>query len=178
MAMLCSRTTPIDSSLPSPGELLQSHQLHGNVPTVIHNTNPQQDNIYDRLHYRQLESQANHDRREVQELPPLLAGQKVSVQSPVDHKWTPGTITNNRSEPRSYDVATPDGRIARRNRSHLRERAEQGAKKLETDKSNIVPSVPTASIPVKPPEFTAQSQPALRRSERTTKAPERLIESA
>ena len=32
MAMLCSWTTPIDSSLPSPGELLQSRQLRGNIP--------------------------------------------------------------------------------------------------------------------------------------------------
>ena len=37
--------------------------------------------------------------------------------------WSPGKVTDKCQEPRSYIVETPAGARARRNRSHIRERA-------------------------------------------------------
>ena len=37
MALLCIRTTPVDSNVPSPGELLFGRKLQGNLPVRISN---------------------------------------------------------------------------------------------------------------------------------------------
>ena len=53
MALLCLRTTPIDSKLPSPAELLCSRKVKSNLPIVIKNTLPHKDQIYNRHTERQ-----------------------------------------------------------------------------------------------------------------------------
>ena len=75
--------------------------------------------IQDKLASCQINQQAMHDRRGVQELPPLALGQCVSVQSDINHNWLLGVITNIRPKPRSYVIETPDGCIVHGNHKHL-----------------------------------------------------------
>ena len=190
LALLNLRATPIDSSLPSPGELLQNRLLRTKVPSVIRNQDLQRDNVYDNLKTRQEKMKRNHD-RSAQELSPLIPGQQISVLGHRDHKWHPGTVTQVCPQPRSYLVATPDGRVARRNRSHLRERVGEyisnpsrreepvvAFRPLREPAPLVTPSVDTAPAPVPVPTPTAVPvQPTEpRRSERANKgiAPEGL----
>ena len=53
MALLCLRTTPIDSKLPSPSEILCNRKVKSNLPIIIKNTLPHNDQIYNRHTERQ-----------------------------------------------------------------------------------------------------------------------------
>ncbi|XP_041453631.1 uncharacterized protein K02A2.6-like [Lytechinus variegatus] len=53
MALLCLRTTPIDSELSSPAELLCDRKFKSNLPLVIHNTSSRKEQNYQRLQQRQ-----------------------------------------------------------------------------------------------------------------------------
>ncbi|ELU18074.1 hypothetical protein CAPTEDRAFT_195867 [Capitella teleta] len=69
----------------------------------------------------QRESQKiNHDQRAGPELPPLHAGQAVSVMDTRTGTWEDGSVKKLTNKPRSYIVETPRGTL-RRNRKHLRE---------------------------------------------------------
>nr|XP_006814709.1 PREDICTED: uncharacterized protein LOC102804509 [Saccoglossus kowalevskii] len=57
---------------------------------------------------------------EVVQLPyqPLKPGDQVRVQN--DKIWTPGEVVAATEQPRSYQILTPNGKVLRRNRSHIR----------------------------------------------------------
>ncbi|PIK45274.1 hypothetical protein BSL78_17871 [Apostichopus japonicus] len=60
---------------------------------------------------------------ERQTLPPLYPGQHVHVQNQDTGHWFPATVRNKTAEPRSYIIETPNGKVVRRNRQHIREAA-------------------------------------------------------
>ena len=53
MALLCLRTTPVDSIIPSPMEMLCGRKGRGNLPVKLRNTQTDQETIMDRLLQRQ-----------------------------------------------------------------------------------------------------------------------------
>ena len=58
----------------------------------------------------------------MKELPPLVVGQRVTVQDHQTGKWSPAVVIEKCQEPRSYLNKRTDGQtILRRNRKHLRE---------------------------------------------------------
>ncbi len=122
MALLCLRTTPIDSKLPSPAELLNNRKLVVNLPTRVRY---EDDAVKERLQTRQDTQKMYHDRT-AHDLPSLVPGQPVSVQDKRTGQWKPGTIESIRPEPRSYTVNTGSGTV-RRNRAHLRPAAMPSA---------------------------------------------------
>ena len=123
MSMLCLRSTPVDSELPSPAELLYQRKLKSNLPIRIRNEMPNRDKINQRLTERQESMKYYHDRN-AQDLSPLVTGQRVFVQNQSTKKWVPGTVNCKRPEFRSYEVQTESGSTLRRNRRHLRPAGE------------------------------------------------------
>ena len=61
MALLCIRTTPVDSNDPSPGELLFGRKLQGNLPVRISNRDHRRDEIHARLVAKQQKQKIYYD---------------------------------------------------------------------------------------------------------------------
>ena len=119
MALLTLRTTPIDSHLKSPAEILFQRKIKANLPIITPNTLTDRDEIAERLTERQDKYKTNYD-RSAKDLDPLYEGQSVLVQDQDTGKWKPGTVKLKCVEPRSYIIAMPNGRLLRRNRVHIR----------------------------------------------------------
>ena len=130
-ALLCLRTTPIDSVLPSPAELLYGRKIRGTMPVKISNPLPNKDNIADRLGKRQDQQKQYHDRN-AHDQSPLHKGQNVRIQD--GKRWAPGVVVSKRPEPRSYEIVTQNGNILRRNRRHIK---ETGEKHFEEPESKV-----------------------------------------
>ena len=167
-ALLCLRTTPIDSSLPSPAELLFGRQLRDNLPRKMkRNTNS--DNVADQLHRRQHLQKQHHD-KSCRTLPSLNAGQRVSIRSPPAKFWQPAIIKEKLSDaPRSYTVVTPSGKELRRNRSHIRDVPQDQPRAIET-----TPPPDTAEPTEKTIRTPASTDVCQTRSGRIVTAPKRL----
>ena len=119
LALLCLRTTPIDSALPSPAELLNGRKYRDNLPSKTRNNNCDKDSVYSRLLDHQAKQTEYHDNHGVRRLSPLRPGQHVTVQDHSTGKWTPAVVHNTCPEPRSYMVQMPDGPTLRHNRAHI-----------------------------------------------------------
>lgn len=119
MALLCLRTTPIDSKLPSPSELLFGRKLQDNLPRTI-NRSTNSDQVTDRLKEKQEIQRFYHDRN-VRPLPVLPRGTSITIQNPSTKKWEPAVIKEKLEVPRSYIVTSQAGSELRRNRCHMRE---------------------------------------------------------
>lgn len=119
------RSTPIDSHLPSPAEMLLGRKIQTNLPVVTADQNQRRD-VEKRLRTRQ-EKQKQYFDRSTKALPPLKPAQGVRVQDHSTGKWLPGVIQGSRPdhEPRSYDVEMPSGNILRRNRRQIKETEER-----------------------------------------------------
>ncbi|KAJ8034167.1 hypothetical protein HOLleu_20892 [Holothuria leucospilota] len=85
MALLCIRTTSIDSQIPSPAELLYNRKIRSTLPTQIHNNNPHKDEISERLQTRQSTQKDYYDKG-TQLQPPRMPGQRVYVQTQTGNK--------------------------------------------------------------------------------------------
>ncbi|XP_063953999.1 uncharacterized protein K02A2.6-like [Lytechinus pictus] len=140
MALLCLRTTPIDSELPSPAELLCGRKFKSNLPLVIHNTSSRKEQHYQRLQQRQDQQKAYHD-RSAHNLQPLRPSQRVMVQDARTHLWIPGQVEECCDEPRSYTVVTSNGRELRRNRQQIRD-LEPAKKRVTFDETPHYASTP------------------------------------
>ena len=121
LALLCIRSTPISSVIPSPAELLYSRKLKSNLPMKSNYEYGDKDKVYEHLARRQAKQKEYHDRA-AHDLPQLFQGQPVYVQHHQTGLWEKGTIQEKREEPRSYNVTVPNGKTLRRNRKQLRER--------------------------------------------------------
>ena len=144
MAMLCLRSTPIDSQFLSPAELLYQRKLKSNPPLRIENQIPSRDQICQRLIERQQSMKYYHDRN-ANDLRPLATGQHVRIQDQRTKKWFPGTVSCKTPEPHSYEVQTQYGSTLRRNRCHLRPAGAQHNEMGPTDENTI--SEPHPSVP-------------------------------
>ena len=117
-ALLHLRATP-QADLPSPAEMLFGRQVKTTLPG--RHSRHQLSDVHDQHQQRRMRMKTDHDRHAGPELPPLAIGQKVRTLNPDDNTWFPAQVSRICEEPRSYEVTTPNGRVLRRNRSHLRE---------------------------------------------------------
>jgi len=118
MSMLCLRSTPIDSQLQSPAELLYQRKLRANLPVRVDNQIPDRDKIAQRLTERQ-QSMKNCYDWNAHDLSPLTPRQPVRIQDQATKKCLPGIVSCARPQPRSYEAKTQSGSILCRKRRHL-----------------------------------------------------------
>lgn len=120
MALLTLRTTPIDSKIPSPAELLSGRKMRGNLPMHTPSKYGQKDQVFEHFQHKQGTQKKYFDQHST-ELSPLMTGQYVRFQDHVTGLWNPATVVGKCPEPRSYMIETPNGSVLRRNRRHIRD---------------------------------------------------------
>ena len=202
LAMLCLRITPLSHDLPSPAELLNGRVYQTNLPAVSKPSFSAYGDINVELQLRQDKQKAQYDKTARQQRRSLIAEDRVRVFNPASGTWMPGIVKHVADTPRSYLVATEKSGTLRRNRRHLRATGEhfqlqsdEVPDDVPVDKStscaadsgehsiSSAPAFPASATcsPAEQPESVLQSTPAdpspvqpLRRSNRTTKAPDRL----
>ncbi|ELU05059.1 hypothetical protein CAPTEDRAFT_212447 [Capitella teleta] len=104
------RATLLDSQIPSPAELLMGRRITTSLP--YHDTPyPLDEKIRQRLQEKRESQKINHDQRAGPELPPLHAGQAVSVIDTRTGTWEDGSVKKLTNEPRSYIVETSRGTL-------------------------------------------------------------------
>ncbi len=118
LALLRLITTPVDSNISTPAELLHGHRLKDNMPTIS-SENPMQADTRRKLINKQAKQRYAHDRKATRDLPQLNVGQRVLHQDQDSGRWSPAIVTGVAEEPRSYVIETPNGSSIRRNRRHL-----------------------------------------------------------
>ena len=113
LAILSYITTPLNHSLPSPAELLNSKKSRYLLPLQIRQQNHIQQ--YRNMMQCQKHEQAKHYNKSAKDLPSLKTGNKVYVQLvPNVRKWILGIVTE-RVSARSYKIKTIQGGVYIRN---------------------------------------------------------------
>ena len=99
MALLCLRTTPVSSTLPSPMEMLMGRKAESNLPVSIRNNLPGRDGIHQALQQCQATQAASYNWQAGPELQNLHIGQHVHVQDHRDGTWTVAKVIQKCEEP-------------------------------------------------------------------------------
>ena len=153
LALLQLRSTPLDSRIPSPGELLQNRQLRTALSVIIRPP------AYSEAVKAALQSRQVHTNHDVhaKKLSKFLLTQPVWVQITLTKKWEKGVIKSQAETPRSYIVITRQGE-KRRNRIPLREAG------ISTNTATMAPNVEKVEIcvicaPNKSPSVKSVFQP-------------------
>ena len=115
IALLCLRTTPIETGLPSPAEMMFGETMQSNLTTV---NITEKDKACRREQWKRQYNERSHT------LKYLNRGQSVRVQDYTTKKWEPAMINQKLSQPRSYMLTTNTGSQYRRNRRHIRTTTE------------------------------------------------------
>ena len=108
LAPLAYRSTPVDSHLRSPGEILYQLVLHTTVPQRIKHQDPHAAAECERLEDCAAQSAANHDHTVWCKKTPLYAGQTVSVLNNDRTLWLPSTVVH-KADHGSYLVRVTGG---------------------------------------------------------------------
>ena len=91
LALLAYRSTPVDSHLRSPAEMLYGRTICTTVPQRIRNKDPHANLDMEQLNNRAAQSTSYHDRHS-RIKSPFYAGQTVSVVNDAKTLWLPATI--------------------------------------------------------------------------------------
>ena len=137
LAILSYITTPLNHSLPSPAELLNSRKYRCLLPIWVkqHKHTQQYRNVMQRQKF----DQTTYYNQSARDLPSLMTGGTVYVQlTPNTRNWTSGLIIE-RINPRTYKVRTLNGGIYIRNRKFIRPRYTDSKQSLENAKGNTEP---------------------------------------
>ena len=119
LALLALRSTPLDSHLPSPAELLHGRRFRTTLPTIISDP-PQSKEVNERLVEKQKQG-AQYYNRTTKRKPELEAGQPVRLYDKDTRRWEPAMVTGKAHTPRSYTVQRMNGGVPlRRNRQHIK----------------------------------------------------------
>ena len=155
LALLAYRSTPVDSHLQSPAEMLYQCALRTTVPQRIRHKDPYAAAERERLEERATQSAADHDRTGCHRKAPLYAGQSVSVINNDRTLWLPATVVHAANHG-SYIVKVIGGAEYRRARDHIRERHPDAVK------PDTHPKVEVAGQPITTPSTSeaVQLQPA------------------
>ena len=151
LPLLQLRTTPIDSRLPSPNELLQNRQLKTTLPVTIR---PEANNEAIRVSLQSRQVYTNHDAH-ANELLQLLPKQHVWLQNTLTKQWYTALVKSKAETSKSYVVSTPDSG-KRRNRIHLN---DAGIPKVMPNaqpnpQGSVLSKPPAERIALKPPGGT------------------------
>ena len=150
LALLAYRSTPVDSHLRSPGEMLYQRALCTTVPQRIKHQDPHAAAERERLEDRAAQSAANHDRTGCHKKAPLYAGQTVSVLNNDRTLWLPATVVRAATHG-SYIIKVIGGAEYRQARNHIRERHPDAVK------PDTHPKVEVAEHPASTPSAVAKS---------------------
>ena len=193
LSLLDYRNTPRSDLLGSPAQRLMGRRTKTLLPTSSKLLEPkiiktkvvrlklQEDKQRQKLYYD----------KHAKQLTDLQPGQSVRVQ--IGKQWKPAVITSISSEPRSYNIQTPDGQNYRRNRRHLMPSTPTRSEQLSFDDDwpgyeyntteQPPPPEPTseASGPnnndASNPESNNETEPNLRRSQRNIQKPVRYADT-
>ena len=138
LALLALRATPLDSSLKSPGEILNGRKYRSTLPDISHIRSKQSaDNKSTRQKLQQKQSaSATYYNRSTKSKNALSPGQNVRLFNFKHKTWEPATIVSVANTPRSYIVQRCSGGVPlRRNRIHLKETKEKWNTEMPTNKS-------------------------------------------
>ena len=111
LALLNVRVTPLDTTLPSPAELMFSQPISTVFPS--HCNQMAAEEYRDHMNALQGQLKAYGDQH-TKELQPMLAEQQVRVLDHEKKVWSKGRVIS-RSDDRSYLIKTEGGRLIRRN---------------------------------------------------------------
>ena len=165
LAILAYATTPLNHSLPSPAELLNSRKYRCILPVQVKQQN--HTHRYRNIMQRQKHQQTKYYNRNARDLPSLKTGRPVYVQLvPKTRNWIPGYIIE-RLSLRTYKVKTYNGGIYIRNRKFIKPQYTDSKQSLQTTRmtTNLREQL----------EQLEQSD-HYQRPKRTTRKPQRLIE--
>ena len=144
LALLYLRSTPVDSKLLSPAQLLQHRSFMDTLPKIPAKGN---DNFLARLEDRQHVQKSSYDQH-AKAMEPLRPGQPVSLLDPTSHTWKPATLRTVCDEPRSYAVVTSAGNGVRRKRAHFKEtQPEQQPDENQLLQQSLPPCLPRKLLP-------------------------------
>ena len=116
LALLYVRATQTDAKISSPANLLYNRNIKTNLPMRAHGDEETMSALCNKQ-----ETQKQYYDRTAKDRADLQVGQSVGLQNPQTLRWTTGTVTEKRSEPRSHIVQTADGTTLRRNHRFLNE---------------------------------------------------------
>ena len=151
LALLAYRSTPFDSHLRSPAEMLYQRALRTTVPQRIRHKDPYAAAEHERLEEHATQSAVNHDRTGCHRKTPLYAGQSVSVINNDRTLWLPATIVC-AADHGSYIIKVIGGAEYRRARDHIHERHPDAVK------PDTHPKVEVAGQPVTTPSTSEAVQ--------------------
>ena len=137
LAILIYITTPLNQSLPSPAELLNSQKYRCLLPVQI----KQQSHThwYRNIMQRQKHYQTKYYNRNTRDLPSLKTGRPVYVQLvPKMRNWIPGHIIERLSS-RKYKVKAHNRGIYIRNRKFIKPRYTDFRQNLQTREATTSP---------------------------------------
>ena len=194
LALLTYRTTPVDSNLPSPAQLLNHRDYRTQLPCSGRLQRTQAlDSHKEQLQNRQDIQRKQYDSKSTHELRKLNQGEQASMFQHRTKTWTPVEVKGVTGEPRSYIIKTADGSELRRNRVQLKpvsklpplctEQVASDHDSLPTDENMPKPSAPQSSppkllkVPIQspvPPCQDGTNLPMTTRSGRIVKMPSRL----
>ena len=138
LAILSYIRTPLNHSLPSPAELLNSRKFRCLLPHRIKQQNHIQQ--YRNMMECQKHEQVKCYNKSAKDLPSLKTGNAVYVQLvPHMRKWIPGVIIE-RVSARSYKVKTVKCGVYIRNRKSIRIKYTDSRQSLQTTKEDRAPS--------------------------------------
>ena len=163
LAIFTYATTPLNHSLPSPAELLNSRKYRCILSIQVKQQNLTQK--YRNIMQKHKQQQTNYYNRNARDLPSLKTGRPVYVQLlPKARNWIPGHIIERLSQ-RTYKVKMHNGGIYIRNRKFIKSRYIDSRQSLQTN--NRVTTDSREQL-----EQLKYNQ----RPKRTTRKPQRLIE--
>uniref|UniRef100_A0A8C1P7C4 Integrase catalytic domain-containing protein n=1 Tax=Cyprinus carpio TaxID=7962 RepID=A0A8C1P7C4_CYPCA len=133
IALLEYRNTPMEGIGLSPALLLMGRRLRTKLPTSSALlTTDTMSQVHEQLKQRQKKQKQNYDRM-AKYLPDLQPGEDIRMQK--GDSWKPAVVLEKHdSFMKAFIVKTPDGKLFRRNRIHLR-------KTRETDSSTFEKSI-------------------------------------
>ena len=188
LALLAYRSTPVDSHLRSPAEMLYQRALRTTVPQRIRHKDPYAAAERERLEEHATQSAADHDRTGCRRKAPLYAGQSVSVINNDRTLWLPATVVRAANHG-SYIVKVIGGAEYRQARDHIRERHPDAVKPdthskvevagqpittpstseaVQLQQTPTTPAVQPSVAPTTPKQAAARSPTAATRTQRKT----------
>ena len=127
------RTTPLDSNLPSPYEM-----LYGRKPTTCLPRTQHSNNEYAEFQQRKQSDQARfYDRKHNTDVRSLIPNEPVSVYNTLTRSWEPGHVIK-QTDQRTYLVSKGD-RDLYRTREHIKPRSALVPPMVYDSNTNVIP---------------------------------------